>query len=175
MLVACNRTHVLRGMLAGFKRSVRTLLQTKMPPERRRALRAMSHAQYLRTPEWAMIKAIAELRDGHRCRICGRAGPLQGHHWRYPKSQRWDLDDPGNVTTLCAPCHAHNEARSREERYKGRKVEAVAYQPPAVLGRNSHEPPAIEVIPYTPRGAVGRNKLESEIIAVEPGDFRRIR
>jgi 5-methylcytosine-specific restriction endonuclease McrA len=73
--------------------------------------------RYMRSPAWVALRAKAFERDGHRCVLCNRDDSLQGHHRRYPA--RPELDEVGNVYTLCSRCHLFlAEERSREERYR---------------------------------------------------------
>jgi hypothetical protein len=50
------------------------------------------------------VRAFVLARDGHQCRKCGRGQALHAHH--IVPTWQGGSDDPANLVTLCAPCHA---------------------------------------------------------------------
>lgn len=103
------RTHALT--LRGFYRGqvppgpdVLAAVLWFYPDDAAAHLAAMPYAQYLQTPYWKCVRAMAMERDGGRCRMCNSAGPIQVHHRTYEHrgSEHEHLDD---LTTLCADCH----------------------------------------------------------------------
>src|SRR5687767_15594644 len=103
----------------------------------------------MRSPAWAALRAKAFERDGHRCVLCNRGDNLQGHHRSYPA--RPELDEVGNVYTLCGRCHLFlAEERSREERYRQLKIVAAPYPAPEPVARIGLEPIAVTAIAYAP-------------------------
>lgn len=57
----------------------------------------------------ATRKLVAE-RDGFKCRMCGRPGPIEMHHIVY-RSQERNNHEPENLICLCYPHHrlAHSK------------------------------------------------------------------
>ena len=65
--------------------------------------RGRPYVERRRTKEWAILKRQVHLRDGYRCRLCGRDGvPLHVHHCTYENYAQERLED---LITLCAVCH----------------------------------------------------------------------
>jgi len=77
------------------------------PPERRHShaeLRAMPHADYLRTIHWRVIRRQAIYRAGFICQHCRtQSDHLQGHHVTY---ERLGNEWPDDVVAICSTCHA---------------------------------------------------------------------
>lgn len=71
-------------------------------------LRSMPYDEYLRTPEWAVMREQALERDGRRCRACNSETKLNVHHRTYARRGCEDLND---LTTLCQRCHEHFHKR----------------------------------------------------------------
>ena len=64
---------------------------------------------YLQSPRWRLLRHLARVRDGWRCRECGSYRRLQTHHTSYVHR-----GEPGvsgflfelmTIETLCADCH----------------------------------------------------------------------
>ena len=66
----------------------------------------LSYKEYLKSPEWKIVRARITSRDLYRCRLCNR-GPEQGisidvHHRKYDIHRN---DDDSDLITLCCDCH----------------------------------------------------------------------
>ena len=64
---------------------------------------------------WRALRLVIFARDGWRCRVCGKAGRLEGDHV-IPVQAGGDLWDRANLQTLCRGCHL---AKSRREQAGG--------------------------------------------------------
>ena len=86
------------------------------------ALARLRYEDYLCSPEWRRIAAVARRRDCGVCVTCRSARDLTAHHRWYGRRGREELKD---VTTLCWTCHAtvheHVPALARRN---GRRVQA---------------------------------------------------
>ena len=63
--------------------------------------------QQINRREWAVVRYAALVRDGWRCRKCGRPGRLEVDHIK-PLSEYSEDDDPmdlDGLQTLCRFCH----------------------------------------------------------------------
>ena len=70
-----------------------------------------AHAK-LNAKRWARARRDAFDRDGWRCRRCGAAGRLEGHH-SPPIGPGVDPYDVDGVLTFCRGCHIeHHQAES---------------------------------------------------------------
>lgn len=60
-------------------------------------------------PYWEKVCRKIRLRDGHKCRICGAAYPLEIHHIRYKVDGVSivgnELEHMDCLVTLCGGCH----------------------------------------------------------------------
>lgn len=65
-------------------------------------LKAMPYGEYLQTEHWQQTRLVALERDGYACRVCGSTESLNVHHRTY---DRRGEEAPGDMTTLCQPCH----------------------------------------------------------------------
>lgn len=65
-------------------------------------LRDMPYDEYLKTDHWLHVREAALERDGYRCRLCNSTERLNVHHRTY---ERRGEELPGDLTTLCQPCH----------------------------------------------------------------------
>ena len=75
-----------------------------------RAVEDMSgHHTHLQARRWAYVRRAVFARDNWRCRRCGRAGRLECDHV-VPLHRGGDPYDPGNLQTLCRPCHIDKTA-----------------------------------------------------------------
>ena len=54
--------------------------------------------------KWEAARRAAFERDGYRCRLCGKAGRLEGHH-EPPLREGADPYDVAGILTLCRGCH----------------------------------------------------------------------
>ena len=68
-----------------------------------------NYSRYLVTRRWQARRRLVLMRDGGRCRRCGRRGN-QVHHLTYERVGHEHLDD---LVLLCGPCHAAADARER--------------------------------------------------------------
>jgi hypothetical protein len=71
-------------------------------------LAGLDYADYLRTPEWQDIRALALRHYGASCVLCGTTDGLQVHHRRYPERGTETVDD---LIVLCDDCHAHHHGK----------------------------------------------------------------
>ena len=62
---------------------------------------------------WARTRKAAFDRDGWRCRRCGKAGRLEGHH-DPPLGPDVDPYDVAGVVTLCRDCHVAHHRHENE-------------------------------------------------------------
>ena len=71
----------------------------------RHAARPVPYADYLRSRRWALLRWLARVRDGGRCRLCD-APARNVHHRTYRTLGTWrELFD---LTSLCRRCHARH-------------------------------------------------------------------
>jgi 5-methylcytosine-specific restriction endonuclease McrA len=73
---------------------------------------------YYRTPEWQAVRAQVFKRDGYRCRLCGKGGPLEAHHRSYVTWKATGVTPTSDCTTLCVDCHAAITSLSRHKHKK---------------------------------------------------------
>lgn len=77
---------------------------------RKRELRSMPYAEYLRSPEWQETRAAAMERSGHRCQLCGQDDPktvFDVHHNTY---ENLGEELPIDLIVLCRRCHTIHHA-----------------------------------------------------------------
>lgn len=60
------------------------------------------YQEYLKSPEWKIIRKAARDRDEGKCEFCN-GPPDHVHHVRYPKSKEADHID--NLVVACSLCH----------------------------------------------------------------------
>ncbi len=82
--------------------------QRRLDHDRYQALlaeyRARPYAERRETQEWAVLKRRIHVRDGYRCRLCGRDGvELHIHHRTYKNYAQERVED---LITLCSECHS---------------------------------------------------------------------
>lgn len=82
---------------------------------REEQLQAMSYAEYLASPEWAVQRNRAIRRADGRCQTCGR-GRLHVHHRTYGSRREERADD---LIVLCADCHLAVHVRGGSHTPKG--------------------------------------------------------
>ena len=61
---------------------------------------------------WQRVRLQVLERDGYRCVTCGRAGRLEVDHI-IPLDKSGPKYAPGNLQTLCRPCHFLKSGRER--------------------------------------------------------------
>jgi len=72
--------------------------------DRAEELQRMSYREYLRTPEWRVIRAAALLRADHRCSLdATHVDGLEVHHRDYGLRGQELASD---LVVLCHACHA---------------------------------------------------------------------
>lgn len=83
-------------------------------PKPRRKRKRSTYAEYLRSPRWAELRKETIKRDGDCCNVCGGEQSLHVHHGTYA---RLGAELPGDLVTLCSPCHfAYHHRKSRSIR-----------------------------------------------------------
>ena len=70
---------------------------------------------------WERTRIAVFVRDGYRCKRCGRAGALQCHHVREVASGG-DFWDMANLETLCRDCHRNHHAKPPDPAIEDWKV-----------------------------------------------------
>lgn len=84
----------------------------------------VNYYEYLRSPEWQVVRRLALERAAGRCQVCNQPGRLDVHHRTYARLGQELLSD---VTVLCRDCHSkHHE--------KLPPVEGLAAVPPIQTG-----------------------------------------
>ena len=80
--------------------------------------------------EWARVRIGILARDGWRCRLCGRIGPLDLHH--DPPVGHPDVHphDPDGIVTLCRECHAHRHHEVGDDDIHAWIARVLGAQPP---------------------------------------------
>lgn len=75
-------------------------------------LAAMPYPEYLRSPEWGRVRAVAYTAANHRCQVCNSKGELHVHHRTY---KRRGAESLGDLVVLCSNCHElfHRHRRIR--------------------------------------------------------------
>lgn len=66
------------------------------------SLATMPYGQYLDTPHWQKVRALALRRAARHCQVCGARGQLDVHHNCYVRRGR---ELPSDVIVLCRACH----------------------------------------------------------------------
>ncbi|MDE2901758.1 MAG: HNH endonuclease signature motif containing protein, partial [Chloroflexota bacterium] len=67
----------------------------------------------LNRKRWGVVRRLVLIRDGYKCRSCGRMGRLEVDHVR-PLNKGGDAWDLGNLQTLCRGCHIAKTRRENE-------------------------------------------------------------
>ena len=73
------------------------------------ALKALKHADYLKTPHWSWLRREALDKANYRCQICNSKKSLEVHHRTYEHIP--NEDDHNDLVALCNACHAHFHER----------------------------------------------------------------
>jgi len=84
-------------------------------------LRYRTYGEYIRTPEFRILRRFVLKRAAGQCVDCGR-NATQVHHVRYCK---WgDIDAPENLVAICFRCHEdrHRCVECGEVRLKAREI-----------------------------------------------------
>ena len=63
----------------------------------------IDYKRYICSPEWKEKADAAKTSAGWRCQLCNSKGQLHAHHRTY---ERLGIEEPGDITVLCADCHA---------------------------------------------------------------------
>lgn len=74
-----------------------------------KALRQLSHADYLKTPHWRWLRKWALHYADYRCQLCNSNKNLEVHHRTYENIP--DEDDYNDLIVLCNECHGHFHTR----------------------------------------------------------------
>lgn len=84
---------------------------------------------------WRKLAASIRIRDNQTCRLCGvvwvtgqRAFPVDHIVPRRSFETRVEADDPENLATLCAACHASKTFGAERRWLKGDALDLVRYQ-----------------------------------------------
>lgn len=72
-----------------------------------------SYGDYLESPLWRESRAKVLMRDGHKCRGCGRRAN-QVHHRQYSRSAM-DGSDLSRLESICRKCHKSIEFKRNEK------------------------------------------------------------
>ncbi len=73
--------------------------------------RQQEYRQYLKSPRWHVLRWLCKVRDLGACQDCLKRGivnrrHLQAHHVQYDNKGGAFFAELGDLTTLCADCHA---------------------------------------------------------------------
>ena len=60
------------------------------------------YTEYLKCPQWKLIRRLAIEAAGGRCRLCNSTKAIEVHHRTYERVYHERLDD---LTVLCGECH----------------------------------------------------------------------
>jgi 5-methylcytosine-specific restriction endonuclease McrA len=91
--------------------------------------RKSAHQAHLASPYWKSVRKLVKERDGHRCVLCNTPEDLTVHHRTY-KHVGQEMDNLGDLTTLCRSCHEAYHAfkdKTRKAKRKHRKPLALLY------------------------------------------------
>lgn len=69
---------------------------------------------FYKSEKWLELRKLCLMRDGYKCRKCGKDHELNVHHLR--SRSRGGEDALGNLLTLCEDCHSeyHHHMRRRK-------------------------------------------------------------
>lgn len=93
----------------------------KKPKAKQRSEEYLKYQRYIKSNDFKEIKRMVEVRDGHKCRVCGATNEertLTCHHITYKNlyKEKEHLED---LITLCSICHnAIHKASSNYKRFK---------------------------------------------------------
>jgi hypothetical protein len=71
---------------------------------------------FLRSDKWKALRLERLVRDGAKCRLCGKHDLSNDvHHWKYPEN--WNDTKVWHLKTLCRECHddVHEIMKSHPE------------------------------------------------------------
>lgn len=78
--------------------------------------RVTRYADYLQSPEWAVVRRLALEQAGYACRLCGapqEESRLDVHHRTY---ERLGAELLADVIVLCSSCHCrHHDCEKRDD------------------------------------------------------------
>jgi 5-methylcytosine-specific restriction endonuclease McrA len=100
----------------------RTKKQRKKLQKKPRSVRREEYQKFLKSEEWAKIRADVIMLAEYKCEMCGfRPKVFQVHHLNYDKP--WGQEEPGDLACLCGRCHdkEHGKPRRRRKKKKRRK------------------------------------------------------
>lgn len=87
-----------------------------------------------RGPGWLALAESIRARDEHTCRRCGKPQTQNGSRLHVDHVRPWRsfadktlANDPANLVSLCAPCHAWKTKRAEARWLKGDVLELEAY------------------------------------------------
>jgi len=75
----------------------------------------IDYYEYINSPEWKAKADAAKERAEYRCQVCNRPGAsstLHAHHRTY---ENLGHEKPGDITVLCADCHALFHGKKEEQ------------------------------------------------------------
>lgn len=88
-----------------------------------------------RGPGWQRLAAQIRLRDGHRCRSCGRTEEENGQRLSVDHIKPWRLftdkalaNDPANLVAVCRFCHSRKTSRAEQRYLTGDRFDFVGYE-----------------------------------------------
>lgn len=100
----------------------RTKKQRKKLMKKPKSVRQKEYQKFLKSEEWAKIRADVIMLAEYKCETCGRRPKtFQIHHLSYDKP--WGQEEPGDLVCLCPRCHdrAHGKTKIRRKKKKKRK------------------------------------------------------
>ena len=83
--------------------------------------RRSNYLRQLQSAEWQQVCRRVRLRDGHRCRLCGKSYTLEVHHLTYRDEQGRSIvgreqEHLDKLVTLCAECHRKEHRKWQNNR-----------------------------------------------------------
>ena len=86
--------------------------------------RSVTYAAFIRSDAWRFSPARSAelLASGGRCRICGEGEPATRLHVHHRTYVRLGCELPGDLTTLCEPCHDGVTAMLRGRTISSRRL-----------------------------------------------------
>ncbi|MBF0609427.1 MAG: HNH endonuclease signature motif containing protein [Candidatus Magnetobacterium sp. LHC-1] len=77
--------------------------QTEPPQDKYFQDKDYTYEEYLKSPEWRVLRGKALKRANNKCEMCGVGKTLNAHHVRYPVVYKMDHID--NIVIVCRRCH----------------------------------------------------------------------
>ena len=98
----------------------RTKKQRKKLKQKPRSVRQAEYQKFLKSEEWAKIRADVIILAEYKCEMCGFSPKVfQVHHLNYDKP--WGEEKPGDLVCLCGRCHDKEHGTKRRKRKKKKK------------------------------------------------------